>query len=284
MLNIFIENNHDLAEKKNIINNGLTLNNKIKITKNIDTCDFIFMDYRDYDKAKHYNKEYLKKLVIIDYRDDTNKVFDIPCLKYFKRSVVSKDKFEFTKYNKEIIPISYCLKNEMLEFKGVNEYNRNIDISIFFELNKNSYRSKVANFIKDNFTNYNIHVGLIGKNGKIGRNSIQKEYFDKMFHSKIVVSCNPCHWEGDWRTWETLSSGALLIVDKMLTPIKNPLLHQKHLVYYDRNNLEELKNILLYYLQNDNLRKKISNEGRLHAIKYHKTSDRMDEIINEINK
>ncbi len=36
-------------------------------------------------------------------------------------------------YNKEIIPISYCLKEEVLQFENLFEYDRPIDISVFFQ-------------------------------------------------------------------------------------------------------------------------------------------------------
>ena len=45
-----------------------------------------------------------------------------------------------------------------------------------------------------------------------------------MLPSKIVVTCNPTGWEGDYRTWEALTSGALILVDKMITPLINPLI------------------------------------------------------------
>ena len=75
-----------------------------------------------------------------------------------------------------------------------------------------------------------------------------------MLPSKIVVTCNPTGWEGDYRTWEALTSGALILVDKMITPIINPLINGKHVVFNDLNNLMELKNkILFYYPENISL-------------------------------
>ena len=101
-------------------------------------------------------------------------------------------------------------------------------------------------FIKDNFSNYNIHVGIIGKAGRVGRTTIQKPYYERMFNSKIVVTCNPKDWEGDYRTWEALSSGALVMVDKMLTPIVNPLIDKEHIIFYDKNNLDDLKQKIIF--------------------------------------
>ena len=277
---IFIENNDIIGEKKNIIYNGILLNKNVCLTNDINLCDYIFIDFRDFKIAKNYKNEYLKKLIIIDFRDNQNSIFNINCLKYFKRSIVNKNNLTIKNYNKEIIPISYCLKNEVLNFKNIFDYNRNIDISIFFNPGTGTYRGRISQFIKENFKKYNIFVGICGKAGPKGRNSIQEKYYEKMFNSKIIVTCNPCKWEGDYRTWEALSSGSLVIVDKMITPIKNPLINEKHVIFYDRDNLEELKTKILFYLKNEKLREKIAKDGNEYALKFHKPSDRIDEILN----
>ena len=80
---IFIENVNIKGAKKNILYNGLLANINVLITKDIDLCDYIFLDFRDFNKIKNYKSDYLKKLVIIDYRDGPNEVFNTKCLKYF---------------------------------------------------------------------------------------------------------------------------------------------------------------------------------------------------------
>ncbi len=276
---IFIENENFIGEKKNILYNGLLANINVLIIKDIELCDYIFLDNRDFNKIKNYKRDYLKKLVIIDYSDRANDVFNTECLKYFKRSIVDKKNMKLIDYNREIIPISYCLKQEVLQFENLFKIDRPIDLSVFFQPGGNNYRNKMAGFIKTNFTDYNISVGLCGYSGKTGRNTIQKPYYKKMLKSKIVITCNPDNWEGDYRTWEALSTGALVFVDNMLTPIINPLINEKHVIFYDRNNLLELKNKILFYLNNLELAKKISQQGNEHALKYHKPSDRIDEIL-----
>lgn len=52
----------------------------------------------------------------------------------------------------------------------------------------------------------------------------------------------------------------------MITPVINNFIDKKHLIYYDINNLELLKKDLLYYLNNNNLIDKISENGYLHAL------------------
>ena len=286
---IFLEKGNLSGTKNNIIYNGLLNNINVKIVDDKDLCDYIFTDFRDFNRAKNYTEEHKKKLVIIDYSDISNDLFNSSCLKYFKRSVVDKKKMKLINYNREIIPISYCLKQEVLQFKNLFEYDRYIDISVFFKPNDsikqndvNWYRNKVAKFIKENFSDYNIFVDQCGSSGREGRNSIQMDYYKKMFHSKIVITCNPNNWEGDYRTWEALSTGALVFVDKMFTPIVNPLINEKHLIFYDKDNLLELKKKIIFYLNNKDLATKISQQGNEHVLKYHKPSDRIDEILSHL--
>ena len=147
---IFIENVNVnmMGEKKNILYNGLLANINVLITKDIDLCDYIFLDFRDFNKIKNYKSDYLKKLVVIDYRDDPNKVFNTKCLKYFKRSIVNKKNMKLINYNREIIPISYCLKQEVLQFKNLQDYlltssfpNENFCPSLMSEIIARMYRT-----------------------------------------------------------------------------------------------------------------------------------------------
>ena len=144
------------------------------------------------------------------------------------------------------------------------------------------YRNKVTEYIKKNFNNFNIHIGIAGCDGGIGRTTIQKKYYDKMFRSKIVITCNPHNWEGDYRLFEALATGALIFVDKMITPVINPFVNKKHLIYYDVLNLEELKKNIIYYLKNNSERNIISENGYKYACKYHRASNRIDEILSHL--
>lgn len=42
------------------------------------------------------------------------------------------------------------------------------------------------------------------------------KYFDKMTHAQIVVTVNPGNWEGDFRLWESMCTGALVFVDPIM--------------------------------------------------------------------
>lgn len=42
------------------------------------------------------------------------------------------------------------------------------------------------------------------------RKEINAVYFATMREARIVVTCNPSHWEGDFRLFEAMVSGALV--------------------------------------------------------------------------
>ena len=287
-IKIFLKRGDMMGEKKNVIYDGLVSNPRVEIVKTIRECDYIILTFRDFNWYRSLPRKYPRKLIVVDFRDQAHKVFNVKCFAYFKRSIVKKNlrnsKLSFVKYGKPILPITYSIRQECLTmhiFKNLDRYKRDIDISIFFPpaIKKNVGRCSVARFIKNNFPNNTKHVGIVGKHKKKGRNSIQNPYFNKMFHSKIVVTCNPSKWEGDYRTWEAIASGALVFVDRMLTPVINPLIDGKHIIFYNKFNLEELKKKILYYLENEEERLKIAKEGYNYCSEYHKSSDRIDEIL-----
>lgn len=295
MIKIFVppieqfELNESQGEINHIIKDGVKLNSRTELVKSYAECDYVFLDFRHINNRSGYKgnlKEFDKnKIIVIDY-SDRQELFDVNCLHYFKRSSVLKGEGKFKNYSREVRPISYCVKNNWLDYDIDYAEERDIDISVFFR--KESERVKggmnnrelVASFVDEYFKHKNIHVGIVDTDGEAGRINVGKEYVDKMLRSKIVVNCNPDDWEGDYRLFETLSCGSLVLVDKMITPAVNPFEHRKHLAYYD--SLEELGSQIEYYLDNDNERKQTARNGYEYALKYHKTSDRINEILEVI--
>ena len=282
------EVNKTQGEINHILKDGIILNERTELVDSFEECDYVFADHRHLNSKSGYDTSKIsewsgKKLIVVDYSDNA-KIFDVDCLHYFKRSsVIREGEGSFRTYPRRVRPISYCVKNNWLDFNTDTE--RDIDISVFFrqshERNKPlmSNREKVAEFVANRYKDKNIHVGIVDKDGEAGRMNIGKEYLDKMLRSKIVVNCNPDEWEGDYRLFETLSCGAMVLVDKMITPVVNPFQNRKHLVYY--HSLKELGEVLDYYLSEagDSERQRISQNGYEYALKYHKTSDRIDEIL-----
>ena len=273
-----------LGELKNILIAGIKSNSSTELCHCLEEADYIFLDFRHCVDGL-YEITHPDKTIIIDYQDDPQFTFPDPSLLYFKRSVVDTRDGSFVNYARDITPISYCVKDEYLNRSSQFSSNRDIDIAIFFDpaqppgKARNHYRSLVTQFIKNTFGELNTFVGIAGKNGEIGRSEFQSDYFDIMTRSKIVVTCNPDLWEGDYRLFEALSSGSLVLIDRMITPVENPFIDWEHLVYYDRNQLGKLGNTIKELLANDAVRSYIANNGYEHAMNYHTASNRISEIL-----
>lgn len=100
-----------------------------------------------------------------------------------------------------------------------------------------------------------------------------------MFNARIIVTVNPADWEGDFRLWESLCTGALIFVDPLYVPYAYPLVHGEHIIYFDNNNRTDLFIKLDYYRANPAEARRIAVNGYLYAMKYHRTVNMMDYIL-----
>lgn len=272
------------GELKAIILAGIERNPTTQLCPFVEEADYIFVDFRHLSDLA-YKTPYPDKTVIIDYRDNPYAVFDQDALLYFKRSVVDKRRNCFAAYPRDVIPIGYCIKDDYLNRESEFSATRDIDIAVFFDQHedpttaRNKYRSGVTQYIKSQFAHHNIFTGIAGSCGDPGRSGFQGEYFDIMARAKIVVTCNPDRWEGDYRLYEALSSGSLVLSDKMLTPLENPFVDWQYLIYYDKQNLDGMGDIIEALLANDGARECIANAGYEHAVKWHTATQRMGEIV-----
>ena len=252
--------------------------------------------------------KYPEKTVIMDYADDPLSMIPLsqPVKAYYKRSLIAKSKSnEIESYeNKEVKLLSYSVRSDFLNHVDtkINYSDRKTDVSCFFPIHSVNgldrglqdwhgaiYRAKVTDKIIDlrdaslhAGLDYDIHVGLIGQKGRVGRDELQKGYFDKCKDSKIIVHCQPYGWEGDFRTFEALASGALVISDKSYSMPKHshPLVDGVHLVEYDRNDLDSMLSKIIYYLKNPDEAAEIAKRGQEFVLKHHTPAQRMKQIIN----
>ena len=110
-------------------------------------------------------------------------------------------------------------------------------------------------------------------------NFSNNHYFESMYHSQIIVTVNPTNWEGDFRLWEALSSGALVFVDPVFVPHPFPLISGEHVIYFSNTNKTELFSKLDYYRRNKEEARRIAINGYLHAMKYHRTVNLIDYVL-----
>jgi len=279
-----LPNGLDRGELKNVLCAGVSAHPHIEPAGSEDEADFVLVDFRH---LLHDDYEIVapEKTIIIDYRDQWNEVFAHDALLYFKRAVTHHVTRQLVEFDRSIHPISYCVRDEYADRSDEFPAERDVDVSGFFDpvglraSRINRYRADVAETVSAAFGDRNIRVGHVGLIGRSGRNEFQQEYFDAMAQSKIIVTCNPNLWEGDYRLFESLCSGAMVLCDKMATPMPHPFLHREHLVYYDRTDMAGLVNEIERYLADDAARTSIARAGYEHAMAHHRASHRIDQVI-----
>jgi hypothetical protein len=298
----------------NIRGEGLEIYNALKerkdiiLTDDFDEADYIFymMDFRNCYHMPWYNKndfnmKVLKKIysqydfskdVIIDYNDwvDTRNVQ--PHLlhqvhKYFKRSIVDKSTMTLVPYTREILPLSYAIRSDYINYDQLQQsmpMPYEYDVCCLF--NKDEYSTSANRHLAPLMVNlYNgpKYVGVSQSFIHQNRYDVVNESYYKILKtSKIIVTANPPDWEGDFRLWEALLVGNLVLCDKMLIPsmMKYPLINETHLIFYD--SIYDILNIIDYYINNEPLRAKIGECGRQYVLKHHTFSNRLDEIIEHL--
>lgn len=97
------------------------------------------------------------------------------------------------------------------------------------------------------------------------------------------MTVNPSHWEGDFRLMEAIATGALIFVDNMHVHRPYPLMHDKHLVYYDNHNKTELFEKLDFYMHNVEAARTVAVGGYVHAMKFHRAASLMDYVFRSIH-
>jgi hypothetical protein len=86
-------------------------------------------------------------------------------------------------------------------------------------------------------------------------------------------------WEGDFRLWEALSSGALVFVDPIMVPHPYPLVDGRHVVYFSQSNASDLHSKLDYYRTHSEEARRIALTGYLHVMTFHRTVNCIDYIL-----
>ena len=248
------------------------------------------------EEVEYYQNLCLKSkvpLIGVDYSDRTRlKNYVDGFFRFFKRSNVKRingfSKQLIRRDNGNIYPISYCGRVDFLSIINSNKISsRDIDISCFFGLSNNlkgnGMRTSVTHhlfeFNKQN-NSINCQIGLVGKDGQIGRENPQVEYVKMLLRSKICVTANPDRWEGDWRFWEAYMTGAFVLVDVMLQPPSNLI---RGIDYDTYSNLSDLNNKINFYLKKEHFfsEKKIK-ERMDKCLKCHMPKNRIEYILHHV--
>ena len=121
---------------------------------------------------------------------------------------------------------------------GFIQNKRHYDVVSTLRRNpKQAARGRILDWLEEAVQTFNIsRTSEVGEVNHAQRKTISRQYLDINRRAKILVTCNPSNWEGDFRTWEAMASGALVFVDEMHVPIESPLRHREHVILYDTHD------------------------------------------------
>lgn len=125
--------------------------------------------------------------------------------------------------------------------------------------------------------------------GQQGRTRANHQYFETMQRAKIVVTIGPNSNEGDFRFWEALMSGALVVSDRLHTPLPVPLLDREDVVFldffdpkkvgHDDRSFRDLDEVLAFYLSSPEGRLKVASSGYQKAVDHHRWVSRAQYMV-----
>jgi hypothetical protein len=282
---------------------GLSQHPRVSLVDNPESADYLFFcnNHLVHHCPFHVQftalkDKYKQKTVMLDYSDHSDYLFDqmdFSWKLYFKRSVVNRRKSQIEDYGDlPVLTTAYCVLDAVVNPPENHGADRSIAVACLFDDGvidnpcHRRVRAPLLRFARKLNARYEfpMQIGVVSETGPVGRSGLNEQYKACLFDSKIILHANPDDWEGDCRTWEALCSGALVFIDRMCQPIENPLVDGEHCIFYDLTveGQEELERKILYYLQHDDERERIGQQGREFVLARHRSIDRVNRIIDEL--
>eukprot|EP00667_Euglena_gracilis_P008454 EG_transcript_8563 len=237
-----------------------------------------------------------RRTIVIDFQDNRvcshhNQWYDVPpyrALVYFKRAYVfrkvgvSTNISHFCPLN--VAPMHYAIFDPWLLPRTIPWEARPYAVVCTLRARSlnistgSAGRWNTVQWLKE-FQAETSYSMLIKSVSPFGDQCVDTAYLRLLRHARIIVTCQPAHWETDFRTWEALASGALVFVDRMLTPLAYPLQDGVHWVIFDPFNKTDFHRKLQYYLTHPLEARAVARAGHQHALRYHRTVSRMDHVL-----
>ncbi len=234
------------------------------------------------------------KVIYYDFKDEA----DIDghrlqtCLAYLKRNwSIGYDRYPLRPSPVPMLPVDFSLLSEY--FRNPIPEEKDIDIAYLFPPDQRIGRRRYSVYeeldrVRSAFGNPTI--GMPTATARVGRRAIFKpaennpflNYLQILKRSKMVFTAFPDEHDGDSRTWEAFSSGAMVFMDTTHIPSPQPFIHGKHCYIYDARDRDSIRKAIdraMEYLNDDIARERIAQLGLKHALKYHKPTDRINMIL-----
>lgn len=157
---------------------------------------------------------------------------------------------------------------------GVPNFDTTAEIGFIGTVGNNlyAYRNRLVEFLKGAYGDKFQHFGQDGR--------IRHEPLNNLIATlKIVVGdtmFSPYYWSN--RVYEMIGRGAFLVFP-WVRGIEEEFEPYKHFIPYDGNNFEQLKEIIDYYLERPEERRKIQEAGLEHCRKHHTYEHRVKKLL-----
>jgi hypothetical protein len=115
-----------------------------------------------------------------------------------------------------------------------------------------------------------------GSTDEAGRSTPSAGYVQTMFETKIVVTAQRDYHEDHYRFMEAIVSGAMVMTDPM-HPLPMGYEHGKNVVVY--TSLQELRDLIMYYIQNPSERLRIARAGYDLAMDHHRSWHVVERVL-----
>jgi len=207
---------------------------------------------------------------------------------YFKRSFVRREDGRFIGYPSidtypDVYPLTYSIAEAYVQPHSFN-VQREIDILCTLRGSKlMTTRQRVSDWVALYGQTRNVQNIVTKQLSTATRTQIDRMYFERMYNTKIIVTVNPAGWEGDFRLWEALATGALIFVDPLNVLHPFPLIDGEHIVYFSNRNRTELFEKLDFYRSRPEEARRVAVNGYLHAMKYHRTVSMVDYVLRSVH-
>ena len=156
------------------------------------------------------------------------------------------------------------------------ENKRDIDILFVGTLGPEhgQRRKLLLEFLQDQYPDQFMWIG------ESGPESLRGEELAKVYHNtKVVIGdCVPSDSYWSNRVYETLGRGSFLL-HPAVPGIEKEFIDKEHLALFERDNFEDLKEKIDFYLDNDSIRNTIANNGYLEVSQKHTLQDRAKQIL-----
>lgn len=261
------------------------------IFRDLKRSKIIFMGDQDFFHDFFDRENLWNRVIFYDYRDTTNFIETIPLkVPYFKRSLFKGNDRKPVKFTRKIKPISHFSLKEYF----VGEKEKIYDFGCFFDLNNKNIGCRrlnlLSSLLKEKLPNSLVGVSTgFGNNARISITSSSKnnnflDFISMQSQCKIIFTAQPELVDGDNRTWEALSSGALVFCENPMIHLNNPIIQGKHCFFFNANSMDSIKEAIEKancYIANREDREIISKSGVEFVKKYHMGFNRIEEMLSK---